>query len=127
MIKKIKKPWFYQLGQVVSSDAIDKWFDENIEPINKALDSAVEVYSSNDVDWTTFQEVDGGQTPDTHKALLINIEPIEQDTAEKILKDLIMAGIFLDSDVQTENWIEKCIKLADRAKKVLNKFKESGE
>ncbi len=64
----------------------DRWFTENIEPINKAIDEAVIVcaVTTSGCIWT-----EGAHEKDNYQALLINIEPIKKDTAEDILRELI--------------------------------------
>lgn len=57
---------------------------------------------------------------DTHSALLINIEPIERDSAESLLRDIITAGSLLD--IHTRESLEGTLKrFYDRARKLLAK------
>lgn len=100
MIKKIDKPDFSQLTYFDDKEAcyfnihpelsykIAVWFNEHIEPINQELEKAVRVYSKPDhtAIWSANWMKD---TSLSHQALLINIEPIKQDTAESILKEFI--------------------------------------
>ena len=91
MIKKIDRPnW---------GENFDFWFDKNIEPINKALDEAVEVGFYGDP--TNSLLVAGGMTrfktdvtdPDcTHTALLLNAQPIKVESAADVLRELIYKG-----------------------------------
>lgn len=94
MIKKIEKPvWSvvaesYYDGKTDSYyyELLDAWFAEKIQPINDALDKAVEVYSNNpDLDWTVPRITES----DTHQALLINIQEIKQETCADVLRDYL--------------------------------------
>lgn len=59
------------------------WFYETIDPINRALDAAVEI---------KFRYMPNGDivfSDPENKALLINVEEIKQDTAEDLLRLMI--------------------------------------
>jgi len=107
---RISKP---DLGEALKHTSIqrkiDQWFDAYVEPINKALREGVVVYfgydNNGDIDWST---------PDTHTATLINIQPIEQDSAEKVLTDFIKHANSMQFTA------DEVIALEKRAKKVLN-------
>ena len=79
---KIQRPnW----SHMVTVDTLDGWFDAHVEPINKMLEAGVEVYATrNRPEWLNNKFED---TP--HKALLINIEPIKQETAADVLRDFV--------------------------------------
>lgn len=94
---KIERPvWCEFVGTIPTSISYDlnKWFDTHVEPINKMLSKGVEVHKTSGslkycwldkpIDAMGFVQ---GNYP-THKALLINIEPIKQETAEDILRDV---------------------------------------
>jgi len=74
-------------------EAADEWFDTNITPINEAIDNAIEVRkfdeevnSCNNV-W--FADKGAFSEDDTHKALLIGIEPIKQETALNLIDEIL--------------------------------------
>ena len=86
---KIEKPdhivW-KQMGHF----AFERWFEANVEPINKLLAEGVEVYANHNkaskgYAWTVEHWTDS----DTHKALLIGIEPIKPKTKEERALDLL--------------------------------------
>jgi len=105
---RISKP---DLGEALKHTSIqrkiDQWFDAYVEPINKALREGVVVYfgydNNGDIDWST---------PDTHTATLINIQPIEQDSAEKVLRDIL-------KDEETNHRVDLNSDIRERAKKLL--------
>lgn len=73
---------------------------KEIERINALFESAVEVTSSNGHDWNADSAINL-----THKALLIDIQPIEKESAEDLLRD------FLGSDdamrIEDESFLER--------------------
>lgn len=85
MVKKIERPdWRHLIGFYTESHVpvrvitieLERWFDTNIEPINKALDEAVEIVRcDNKSTWS--QDTPCPKCND--KALLINIERIPKD------------------------------------------------
>ena len=94
-MKKIEKPFWDR--DVVTTDFLtgqqsrdlDQWFDEYIQPINDALDEAVEVYSypaQFDGELTVSWMKESNGKPNVNKALLINIEPIKQETSADVLR-----------------------------------------
>ena len=88
MIKKIERPKTDEFIHWISKH-FDDWFDTHIQPINVALDEAVEVTGENyadDIGWLMGIDRDDS---DTHKALLINIEPIKKETAADVLKEIL--------------------------------------
>lgn len=88
MIKKIERPdWTHEEYSRVK---LKRWFDKHIEPINAMLEGAVEVYANVPNDNKPVVWVLNGNLPDeTHKALLINIEPIKKQTREERLEDVL--------------------------------------
>ncbi len=107
---KIKRPdwWnidsFYQNQQSKLLDNLQDWFDTHVEPINKLLGEGVEVYGSmetNNKTWTPLRDVSCRQE---HKALLIGVTKINQETAEDILKYITekweSVGGINDQDIQ---------------------------
>ena len=91
---KIEKPDWYSLFGNPSSDfkgCLDTWFNKNVEPINRMLEKAVEVSGNVDqFSMSMWRATKGRGTEDnTHKALLINIQPIKKETAEDVLRDII--------------------------------------
>lgn len=99
-MKKIVRPDFkyickgdhYMKTPTLYEENFMNWFNEQVEPINQAIDDAIVVYCDNpQLDhhscnnlWTM-----NNVSNDTHKALLINIEPLKKDTAEDILRDIL--------------------------------------
>lgn len=88
---KIKKPCWEDLLCYIDYEAteknLDMWFEENVEPVNKVLSEGVEVRGP----FTTFKS---WEVPFTHlgselKALLINIQPIKQQSREEKLEELV--------------------------------------
>lgn len=107
-MEKIEKPdWFEIIRSKfnnVSSlrDELDKWFQEKVEPINKLLEGAVEVYGWGEPDccygWS-YKNITAKNTSMSHKAYLIGIEPIKKETAKDILKELIKLDGIMRADV----------------------------
>lgn len=98
---------------------LDKWFDTHIEPINKMLSEGVEVAvdktrSGWHTNKTPFGQIGGA----THKALLINIEPIKRETREEQLEKFVM-----DFYTTSYDWpaFKKRDKFLERAKALLEK------
>lgn len=98
-MKKIERPdwdklvWYMEQHQKIVSN-LNVWFDDHIEPLNKALDEAVEVYTDEHFanESGRWWEYRAGVKPcktDTHKALLINIQPIKHETCADVLRDII--------------------------------------
>ena len=106
-MKKIEKPaWFNFCEDYDPMAKLNSWFDENITPINDAIDDAVRLYSPNGVeDWCSTNQLKKA----THQAYLINIEPLKEDTLENLVRDI------LDNGVLTPNGITE-----RRAKALLN-------
>lgn len=116
---KIERPDLPWGGTV--SEQFNQWFDTHVEPINDALDKAVVVYGVQERDGSLYKMCSMQGIPDTHKALLINIEKIKQETIEdKALKLLHNHVKYL------ENWCEyhgtlnpENVQFVERAKALL--------
>lgn len=126
MIKKIKRPYWDLTGLVdwqLKGSVFTKWFDENIEPINRALDEAVKVYAhkafETDEEGNVYYWGKDPSVGDKYKALLINIEPIKKETAEDVLRDIV------EDNYLNKRHDEIYKDLKKRAKAVLER--ESGE
>ena len=90
---KIKKPdWAFEALPRIFSDEVtitiaaklNDWFNENVEPVNKILRNAIAVTTANAYDWNVESAINA-----THKALLINIEPIKKESAKDVLEALL--------------------------------------
>lgn len=90
-MKKIEKPDWNTMGTYIMRShrlELDKWFSKHIEPINKMLDEAVEVYECKDEpehssgNWYQYPK----DCLKINKALLINIQPVKKESAEDVLK-----------------------------------------
>ena len=128
---KIEKPDWQEVcsGKVgtcttEAKGLLNDWFQEHVEPVNKMLSEAVEVAcwkSDEHNTWCSDETVGPNNECVSHKALLINIQPIRKDSAEDILRDLCdlyrhsYGSSFADGIDQNE--LRPFIK---RAKKVLN-------
>ena len=83
----------------------DKWFDSEIEPLNKILEGAEWVHCFKDLERNCWECDSQPHEKDTHKALLIGIEPIKRESAEEILNEILesnMHGNIMDWDVLHE-------------------------
>lgn len=65
----------------IYQDQIDKWYAEHIEALGKG---SVVHGNFHDSSWTREQGVH-----DTHKAILIGIERMTEETAEVVLRELV--------------------------------------
>lgn len=85
---KIERPLWEALPDIEADSwtvALNRWFQEKVEPINKMLDEAAVVYGNGIKNvWS-----EGQLGHDTHKALLIQIEPIKKETAEDVLRYIL--------------------------------------
>lgn len=97
MIKEIKKPdfkdFFYYKnhteGYAVDMQGLDKWWDAEVEPINKMLREARVIYGHpGNCEWTEAEPVTRDKNR-SFRAYLIGITEIRQDTAEDVLRDFI--------------------------------------
>ena len=104
-MKKIERPDWLEHGRAVNKlpatpedneylftvDAFDHWFDKVIKPHNKLIESAVSVYArvpSGEQPCVWVESHKRDDIPDTHRAYLINIQPIKKETAEDVLREL---------------------------------------
>ena len=110
VMKRIEKPdkETQRGGGPYYPNWFDPWFDEHIEPLNKLIDKDIAVtgFMEHRGNWVWSEEP---SEADTHKAYLIGIEPIEADSAEKVLRDLIDGEVACNVDSN----------LVDRAKAIL--------
>ena len=68
--------------------AFGQWFKENVEPVNQMLRSAKEIYSVDAGNLEGHWAEDMKNLPyedPSKKALLINIQPVKEKTAQEIL------------------------------------------
>jgi len=102
-------------------DDLNRWFDKYVEPVNKILSEGIEVSGHRQREgWLMGSLLDENNDGDTHKALLINIEPLKKLTATeekavKILNQIIQA----DDDGDLMGWNELHDKIK-AAKKILS-------
>ena len=85
---RIERPDWGRMGSpFLTKSTMNRWFEEKVEPINKMLSEGtkVEGYFTDSGYW--IYDI----SKPTHKALLINIEPIKKDTAEDVLRDFVEA------------------------------------
>ena len=105
MIKRIERPDWKNIGKMSIEkgnylELLDFWFDHAVEPINKALDSAAEVYGPFTTYSGTCLNLPHTHIADGHKALLINIEPIAKETVSDIAREMVTEGM----QHVTHNW-----------------------
>lgn len=97
----IEKPDF--ANDVLFSHTLEfnKWFYDFVEPINKLLREGVEVkrYAENDMEWFTDNAIHCKEIP-SHNALLINIQPVKQETPEDVLRDICNWFENLDGNIK---------------------------
>lgn len=130
MIKKIGRLEFNNFCSEQDLELDQAWdiFNKFIQPINDALDEAVEVIGmtgkSNDGDfdiwWTDNQDIDGCEK----KALLINIEPIKQETCADLLAEAVELEIPIVSQDEDINKLRKINLWRKRAKAALERENE---
>jgi hypothetical protein len=114
-MKKIERPYWHKvLPGHISRDQdnwLNNWFNVHIEPINKMLEAGVEVYQERSFAETIWDtDPDANNMNFTHKALLINIEPIKQETAADVLRDIMYA-----LEINNEELGEECLTRAKAA------------
>ena len=118
---KIERPDWSIFTDGLGRD-LDKWFDKDVEPINKMLESAVEVYAYGLSGDKRFSWSSTRGKKDDSKALLINVEPIKQETCADVLRDIKSQ---LGRQVQ---WSEtECDLFYERAKKALERENKGDE
>lgn len=93
---KIERPdWLFDIKDLSPENTIDldTWFDQNVTPVNKLLAEAKRLYLSHDENhgWvgSEKQVYEEGLLPDTHQGLLLDLKPIERESAEDVLRALI--------------------------------------
>lgn len=91
-IKEPKKIKGMSAGLVAFWERDWREIEEKIKYINKLLKDGVEVTTANGADWNSE-----GASNLTHKALLINIQPIKQKTREDMVIELL-GKMFKDPD-----------------------------
>ena len=88
-MKKIVRP----AGIWSGDGTLNEWFYEHVEPMNKLIEDARVVYGRqkssspnlNEGEKWTFKKFQS----DTHRAYLIDVQPIKQESAEDVLRDII--------------------------------------
>ena len=96
----------YGALQVLTLTDFNKWFTENVEPINKLLREGVEVYYnysySNDIGAREYFWHESHVPSDEKKALLINITETKPKTRveklEECLENMLNMNIIMNSD-----------------------------
>jgi len=89
---KIERPDWLNLLPMSDThirSALNEWFTEHVEPINKMLSEGVSVTGYQNDIATVWRDERSNCKNGTHKALLINIEPIKQETCADVLRDLV--------------------------------------
>ncbi len=110
MIEPIKKPNWLKLHEgrpdknslegrwVFDREAFNTWFKAEVEPINKMFNEGVEVYGWDNKDWERQEKHIQGHDH-SHRALLINIQPIKKETADDMLREILN-----DPSVVVDSW-----------------------
>lgn len=94
-----------------NADTFHTWFDREIKSL---FENAVEVYSQDGSDWIENVPTNWA----THKALLINIQPIKEDTAEDLLREIVNTQQ-VGTEIDWATWRN----VIDKARKYLEKKK----
>lgn len=87
---KIERPEFgmsYTREQMI--ETFNCFWEQEVEPINKMLEAGVEVFTKDDCFYPTAQWTKNEHIDASHKAILIKIEPIKQETCADICRDLL--------------------------------------
>lgn len=119
MIKKIERPvLLYAQHHSDYPRQLNKWFDQNIKPLNKLISEGLEVQKVDGYAWDTPDKFsDKTIGPITHKALLIGIQPIKKETPseliDKALKELGVPDGFYPQPVAN------AVKILEDAKRAL--------
>lgn len=128
MIKKIGRLEFNNFCSEQDLELDQAWdiFNKFIQPINDALDEAVEVYHREDGRetkvWCSLRKSYG--VDDTHKALLVNIEPIKQESCADLLAEAVELEIPIVSQDEDINKLRKINLWRKRAKAALERENE---
>lgn len=104
---------YYGLKESLSEDSFNKWYDKEIKPL---FENAVKVtgFINHDRYRDRYRYHFAGEwhynDEPTHKAILINIKPIEkEDTAENILRELfdtVGRGSFEMAEAHQRAWVK---------------------
>ncbi len=89
------------------------WKNE-VEPINKLLREGVEVYSPEKNAKSPFWSTDDSKwsTGNSYKGLLINIQPIKQESAEGLLREIIEGDFYITEE---QSFIERAKAVLERS------------
>ena len=101
MLKRIEMPPLV-FGSLNAGNEFITWFDENIEPLNKLIEGAKEVtslvgyncglgFDSDEILWTELPydpNRDDDPHHEYHKAYLVGIEPIKQESCADVLDQI---------------------------------------
>lgn len=105
---------------------LNEWYDKEIAPL---FENAVEVYgefdATNEVwsDFSGLRPLKANEGVATHKALLVNIEPLKkEETAEDVLREMVDA-FKTTTIIPYQGEVPKFNKALDRARKYLEKKK----
>lgn len=90
---KIERPIWNMITKANQHhDRLNMWFNDFVDPVNNILSAGVEIKGYHDKkaksEFEFISDWDSCFTP-THKALLINIQPIKQQTREKKLEEFV--------------------------------------
>jgi hypothetical protein len=81
-----KPDWLHYGCTAFTREAFDHWYAKEIAPL---FENASEVYTTCVLGFWTTSATLSNDHRFNHKALLINIQPIKEDTAEDILKEVV--------------------------------------
>lgn len=119
-MKPIEKPSLSvpgPMGWQISPHDFSLWFKEHVEPLNEALRKGEVVFGRPSDDMTFGFDCD--PSVDTHKALLICVEEIEQESLEDVLRDLVNNVPAGEYSAKIDE--EQLAKIIERAKRALEK------
>lgn len=111
---KIERPDWYEVLEVktianIYKTHLNRAWDKAVGPVNKMLSDGVEVTTANGSDWNDEYAINL-----THKALLINIEPIKEESAEDILRDIFNQYKDMSGGDIREDWAARARKLLEK-------------
>ena len=94
-IKRIERPdWGQLINQncrcgscTVDWNNLIHWFAAEVKPMNKLIEDATPVYGRDDGQSSFWSLFSGRES--THRAYLIDVRPIKQESAEDVLRDII--------------------------------------
>lgn len=98
---------------VLLEESLDEWYADLEAWHAEVFKDAVEVYGGSFASngWTFCSDEEYQKT--THTALLINIQPIKEESAEDILEQLVRNGITEEGFQKAKAWLEKNKKSTD--------------